>query len=128
MGTLSFSTQRRLVLPAAREDACLGDGAGKLDHAAPAEGAAFNSKPVRRTAERWPRWWQIDRAGAAAGLPLPYSHMVEGEVTGCRLIVLMDENYTGLTSPDGSRFAYTITRGPGDRPTVLSGWEIRVDP
>ena len=31
-------------------------------------------------------------------------------------------------SPDGSRFAYTITRGPGDRPTVISGWEIRVDP
>ena len=31
-------------------------------------------------------------------------------------------------SPDGSRFSYTITRGPSDRPTVLSGWEIRVDP
>jgi hypothetical protein len=35
---------------------------------------------------------------------------------------------TYRVSPDSSRFAYTITHGPGDRPTVLSGWEIRVDP
>jgi len=35
---------------------------------------------------------------------------------------------TSFVSPDGSRFVYTITRGPGVRPTVLSGWEIRVDP
>jgi hypothetical protein len=31
-------------------------------------------------------------------------------------------------SPDGSRFSYTITRGPGEKPTALSGWEIRVAP
>jgi hypothetical protein len=39
-----------------------------------------------------------------------------------------DQKATSFVSPDGSRFVYTITRGPGDRPTVLSGWEIRVDP
>lgn len=38
------------------------------------------------------------------------------------------QSLVSFISPDGSRFAYTITRGPGDRPTVLSGWEIRVDP
>ena len=38
------------------------------------------------------------------------------------------QTLVSFISPDGSRFAYTITRGPGDRPTVLSGWEIRVDP
>jgi hypothetical protein len=39
-----------------------------------------------------------------------------------------DQKATSFVSPDGSRFVYTITRGPGVRPTVLSGWEIRVDP
>jgi len=38
------------------------------------------------------------------------------------------QTLVSFISPDGSRFAYTITRGPGERPTVLSGWEIRVDP
>ena len=38
------------------------------------------------------------------------------------------QSLVSFISPDGSRFAYTITRGPGDRPTVLSGWEIRVNP
>ncbi|MEB3353627.1 MAG: hypothetical protein VKM34_05260 [Cyanobacteriota bacterium] len=38
------------------------------------------------------------------------------------------QSLVSFVSPDGSRFAYTITRGPGDRPTVLSGWEIRVAP
>ena len=38
------------------------------------------------------------------------------------------QNLVSFISPDGSRFSYTITRGPGERPTALSGWEIRVDP
>jgi hypothetical protein len=38
------------------------------------------------------------------------------------------QNLASFISPDGSRFTYTITRGPGERPTALSGWEIRVDP
>ena len=38
------------------------------------------------------------------------------------------QSLVSFISPDGSRFAYTITRGPGERPTVLSGWEIRVVP
>jgi hypothetical protein len=38
------------------------------------------------------------------------------------------QNLVSFISPDGSRFTYTITRGPGERPTALSGWEIRVDP
>ncbi|MFZ0408356.1 MAG: hypothetical protein WAM11_09635 [Cyanobium sp.] len=38
------------------------------------------------------------------------------------------QTLVSFISPDGSRFSYTITRGPGDRPTALSGWEIRVDP
>jgi len=51
------------------------------------------------------------------GLELTYRGI--GGVTGT-----MRTTYS--VSPDCSRFAYTITRGPGDRPTVLSGWEIRV--
>ena len=31
-------------------------------------------------------------------------------------------------SPDGSRFAYTITAAPGSQPTALSGSEVRVAP
>ncbi len=38
------------------------------------------------------------------------------------------QSLVSFLSPDGSRFAYTMTHGPGDRPTVLSDWEIRVDP
>lgn len=38
------------------------------------------------------------------------------------------QTLSSFISPDGSRFVYTITRGPTDRPTVLSGWEIRVAP
>ena len=38
------------------------------------------------------------------------------------------QTLSSFISPDGSRFTYTITRGPGDRPTALSGWEIRVAP
>jgi len=38
------------------------------------------------------------------------------------------QTVTSFISPDGSRFTYTITRGPGERPTALSGWEIRVSP
>ncbi|MFN5117089.1 MAG: hypothetical protein ACK5FE_10340 [Cyanobacteriota bacterium] len=38
------------------------------------------------------------------------------------------QSLMSFISPDGSRFTYTITRGPGERPTALSGWEIRVDP
>lgn len=33
-----------------------------------------------------------------------------------------------VISPDGSHFSYIITRGPGERPTALSGWEMRVVP
>jgi hypothetical protein len=39
-----------------------------------------------------------------------------------------DQSLVSFLSPAGSRFAYTMTHGPGDRPTVLSGWEIRVAP
>ena len=45
-----------------------------------------------------------------------------------RAVYPYGQTLVSFISPDGSRFAYTITRGPGDRPTVLSGWEIRVDP
>lgn len=38
------------------------------------------------------------------------------------------QTLSSFISPDGSRFVYTITRGPSDRPTALSGWEIRVAP
>ena len=38
------------------------------------------------------------------------------------------QTINSVISPDGSRFSYTITRGPGNRPTALSGWEIRVAP
>lgn len=38
------------------------------------------------------------------------------------------QTLSSFISPDGSRFVYTITRGPTERPTVLSGWEIRVAP
>lgn len=36
------------------------------------------------------------------------------------------QSLVSFISPDGSRFSYIITRGPGERPTALSGWEIRV--
>ena len=35
---------------------------------------------------------------------------------------------TSFISPDGSRFAYTITAAPGSQPTALSGSEVRVAP
>ncbi len=38
------------------------------------------------------------------------------------------QSLVSFISPDGSRFSYIITRGPGERPTALSGWEIRVTP
>jgi hypothetical protein len=38
------------------------------------------------------------------------------------------QTLVSFISPDGSRFSYTITRGPGEKPTALSGWEIRVAP
>ena len=38
------------------------------------------------------------------------------------------QSLVNFISPDGSRFSYIITRGPGERPTALSGWEIRVSP
>ncbi len=38
------------------------------------------------------------------------------------------QSLVSFISPDGSRFSYTITRGPGEKPTALSGWEIRVSP
>jgi hypothetical protein len=38
------------------------------------------------------------------------------------------QSLVSFISPDGSRFSYTITRGPGERPTALSGGEIRVHP
>ena len=38
------------------------------------------------------------------------------------------QTLSSFISPDGSRFVYTIIRGPRDRPVALSGWEIRVAP
>jgi hypothetical protein len=38
------------------------------------------------------------------------------------------QTLSSFISPDGSRFVYTMIRGPGDRPTALSSWEIRVAP
>jgi len=34
------------------------------------------------------------------------------------------QTLVSFISSDGSRFTYTITRGPGHKPTALSGWEI----
>jgi hypothetical protein len=38
------------------------------------------------------------------------------------------QTLSSFISPDGSRFVYTIIRGPSDRAVALSGWEIRVAP
>jgi hypothetical protein len=38
------------------------------------------------------------------------------------------QSLVSFISPDGSRFSYINRRGPGDRSTALSGWEIRVSP
>ena len=45
-----------------------------------------------------------------------------------RAIYPYGQTLVSFISPDGSRFTYTITRGPGNKPTALSGWEIRVAP
>ena len=63
--------------------------------------------------------------GATGSMRTTYS--VSPDCIG-RAVYPYGQTLVSFISPDGSRFAYTITRGPGDRPTVLSGWEIRVDP
>ncbi len=64
-------------------------------------------------------------AGAAGTMRATYS--VSPDCIGTA-VYPYGQTLVSFISPDGSRFSYTITRGPGDRPTVLSGWEIRVDP
>lgn len=63
--------------------------------------------------------------GAAGTMRARYS--VSPDCTG-RALYPYGQSLVSFISPDGSRFSYTITRGPGDRPTALSGWEIRVAP
>jgi hypothetical protein len=34
---------------------------------------------------------------------------------------------TSFVARDGSRFTFTITKAPGQLPTSIAGWEVRVD-
>lgn len=63
--------------------------------------------------------------GVADTMQARYS--VSPDCTG-KALYPYGQSLVSFISPDGSRFSYTITRGPGDRPTALSGWEIRVAP
>jgi hypothetical protein len=64
--------------------------------------------------------------GAAAGT-MRASYSVSADCIG-KAMYPYGQNLVSFISPDGSRFSYIITRGPGERPTALSGWEIRVAP
>ena len=64
--------------------------------------------------------------GGAAGT-MRATYTVSPDCIG-KAVYPYGQTLVSFISPDGSRFSYTITRGPGDRPTALSGWEIRVDP
>jgi hypothetical protein len=63
--------------------------------------------------------------GAAGTMRARYS--VSPDCIG-KAVYPYGQSLVSFISPDGSRFSYIITRGPGDRPTALSGWEIRVAP
>jgi hypothetical protein len=63
--------------------------------------------------------------GAAGTMRARYS--VSPDCIG-KAVYPYGQNLVSFISPDGSRFSYIITRGPGERPTALSGWEIRVTP
>lgn len=63
--------------------------------------------------------------GAAGSMRAKYT--VSSDCVG-KAVYPYGQTLVSFVSPDGSRFAYTITRGPSDRPTALSGWEIRVAP
>lgn len=63
--------------------------------------------------------------GAAGSMQSRYS--VSPDCAG-KAVYPYGQTLASFISPDGSRFVYTITRGPSDRPTALSGWEIRVAP
>jgi hypothetical protein len=64
-------------------------------------------------------------AGASGTMRTTYS--VSSDCIG-KAVYPYGQSLVSFISPDGSRFSYTITRGPGDRPIALSGWEIRVAP
>lgn len=64
-------------------------------------------------------------AGASGTMRTTYS--VSPDCMG-KAVYPYGQSLVSFISPDGSRFSYTITRGPGDRPNALSGWEIRVAP
>jgi hypothetical protein len=63
--------------------------------------------------------------GAAGTMRARYS--VSPDCIG-KAVYPYGQSLVSFISPDGSRFSYIITRGPGERPTALSGWEIRVAP
>jgi hypothetical protein len=64
--------------------------------------------------------------GGAAGT-MRTTYTVSPDCIG-KAVYPYGQTLSSFISPDGSRFTYTITRGPGERPTALSGWEIRVSP
>ena len=65
-------------------------------------------------------------AGGATGT-MRSSYSVSADCIG-KAVYPYGQSLVSFISPDGSRFSYIITRGPGERPTALSGWEIRVAP
>ncbi|MFN7899779.1 MAG: hypothetical protein ACK5N0_08985 [Synechococcaceae cyanobacterium] len=64
--------------------------------------------------------------GGAAGT-MRATYTVSPDCIG-KAVYPYGQTLSSFISPDGSRFTYTITRGPGERPTALAGWEIRVSP
>ena len=36
------------------------------------------------------------------------------------------ESFTACISPDGSKWSYVMSNVPGDEPSALSGWEMKV--
>jgi hypothetical protein len=64
--------------------------------------------------------------GAAAGT-MRATYTVSPDCIG-KAVCPYGQTLSSFISPVGSRFTYAITRGPGERPTALSGWEIRVSP
>jgi hypothetical protein len=64
--------------------------------------------------------------GGAAGT-MRTTYTVSADCIG-KAVYPYGQTIQSFISPDGSRFSYTITRGPDDRSTALSGWEIRVAP
>jgi hypothetical protein len=65
-------------------------------------------------------------SGGAAGT-MRTTYTVSPDCIG-KAVYPYGQTLQSFISPDGSRFSYTITRGPDDRATALSGWEIRVAP